>query len=234
MNAGYSPIPNRYFLQELQDDDFRENFVADHLRMRIALLIRALREQRGWSQAELGRRLGKPQSVISRLEDPDYGKVTLQTLFEVAAAFGLPLYIDMPNWEDWFRLMEDMSRRNLRREEFDFERLAESAERQSAVLMLSSAEEPLGQRKNDRVGVQNALNSSSDQTMTSLYLIKSIPARLSAEKEAWFKGLLQPAMNLRTNETPFRARIDPERNADITGGPNALVTLRPQEQSLTH
>src|SRR6266436_921815 len=130
MNAGFFPIPSRAFLQELKDVDFRNGFVADYLRMRIALLIRALREQEGWSQAELGRHLGKPQSVISRLEDPDYGKVTLQTLFEVAAAFGLPLYIDMPNWDEWFRLMEDMSRRNLQREKFDFEHLAEVAERQ--------------------------------------------------------------------------------------------------------
>jgi transcriptional regulator with XRE-family HTH domain len=114
-----SLIPNPTILRELEKDDFRASFVADHVRTRLALLIRTLREQRGWSQAELGRRLGKPQSVISRLEDPDYGKVTTQTLFEVASAFGLPLYIDMPDWADWFCLMSDMSSQNLRRDPFN-------------------------------------------------------------------------------------------------------------------
>jgi len=123
MTVGYSPIPSRNFIRELQDDDLRNGFVADHLRTRLALLIRTLREERGWSQAELGHRLGKPQSVVSRLEDPDYGRVTLKTLFEVAVAFELPLYIDMPNWDEWFRLMSDMSSRNLQRRSFDAERL---------------------------------------------------------------------------------------------------------------
>jgi transcriptional regulator with XRE-family HTH domain len=123
MNAGYSVIPSRNFLRELEDDERRNGFVADHLRMRIATLIRTLREQRGWSQAELGRRLGKPQSVISRLEDPDYGRVSLKTLIEVAAAFGLPLYIDMPDWNEWFRLISDMSIGNLQRRSFDVDHL---------------------------------------------------------------------------------------------------------------
>jgi transcriptional regulator with XRE-family HTH domain len=114
-----SLIPNPTILRELDRDDFRASFVADHVRTRLALLIRTLREQRGWSQAELGRRLGKPQSVVSRLEDPDYGKATTQTLFEVASAFGLPLYVDMPDWADWFCLMSDMSSQNLRRLPFD-------------------------------------------------------------------------------------------------------------------
>lgn len=123
MSAGYSPIPSETFLHELEDDEFRNGFVADHVRTRLALLVRSLREQRGWSQAELGRRLGKPQSVVSRIEDPDYGKLSTQTVFEVASAFGLPVYIDLPEWDEWFRLMEDMSSRSFKRKSFDIHHL---------------------------------------------------------------------------------------------------------------
>jgi transcriptional regulator with XRE-family HTH domain len=108
----------------LTNDQRRNVFVVDQVRTRLALLIRALREQRRWSQTEFGRQLGKPQSVVSRLEDPDYGKLSLQTLFEVAAAFALPLYIDMPSWEEWFRLTSNMSNVSLERHGFDPDQLA--------------------------------------------------------------------------------------------------------------
>lgn len=119
LNAGASwMIPSGALLEDFNDPEYRDIFVSEHVRTRLALLIRALREQRGWSQAEMGRRLGKPQSVVARLENPDY-RVSLQTVFEVAAAFGLPVYIDMPEWDEWFRLMGKLSERDLQRRSFD-------------------------------------------------------------------------------------------------------------------
>ena len=117
------------FVRQLADKDVRSEFVADQVRARIAQLIRTLREQpdRGWTQTELGERAGKTQNVISRLEDPNYGKMSLQSLLDIAAAFDLPVWIDMPKWEDWFTLTPDFPDQNTRRSGFDLESLVAQA-----------------------------------------------------------------------------------------------------------
>jgi hypothetical protein len=117
------------FVRQIGEAEMRHAYMADQVRTRIALQIKALRDQdeRRWSQVELGRRAGKPQNVISRIENPDYGQLTLQTLFDMAEAFGLPLYVDFPEWEDWLGYMKDFSPGSLQRRSFDLDRLVNPA-----------------------------------------------------------------------------------------------------------
>jgi transcriptional regulator with XRE-family HTH domain len=137
------------FIGDLSDDEFRNEFVADQIRSRIAMLIKALREQPGrdWSQTELGKRMGKPQSVISRLEDPDYGKLSVQTLLEVAAAFELPLWIDIPEWEDWLRLIGRPVTSSTGRASYNRERLAATA--RAGQRLGSTGSQPFGAERSD-------------------------------------------------------------------------------------
>jgi transcriptional regulator with XRE-family HTH domain len=82
----FATLTKRLF-EKLKSKPYRQAYVAEHVRTGIAYQIRSLRAQRGWSQKRLAEEMGKPQSVVSRLEDPDYGKLSVQTILEGAAVF---------------------------------------------------------------------------------------------------------------------------------------------------
>jgi transcriptional regulator with XRE-family HTH domain len=54
-------------------------------------VVKQLREARGWTQAELARRLGLDQSQVNRLESGKSRNPTQKTLEALARAFELPL-----------------------------------------------------------------------------------------------------------------------------------------------
>lgn len=110
--------PSALLVAQLDDKEIRDEFVADQVRVYIALSIRALREQRGMSQAEFGALIGKPQSVISRLEDPDYENASVRTLLEIAAGFDVPLLVSFPQWGDWLHATRKLRSEDLRRMSF--------------------------------------------------------------------------------------------------------------------
>ena len=94
-------------IEELKDKEYRDAFVEEHIDTGIPFQIRALREQKGreWTQKELGMRTGMAQETISRLEDPNYGKLTLKTLKRIASAFDVALMVrfvpfsELVEWE---------------------------------------------------------------------------------------------------------------------------------------
>lgn len=83
----------RQIIQSLADKEYRELFVEEHIAQGVAFQIRSTRNDRGWTQAELARRLGTGQSRVSSLEDPDGGQPNLTTLINVAHAFDVALMV---------------------------------------------------------------------------------------------------------------------------------------------
>jgi transcriptional regulator with XRE-family HTH domain len=57
--------------------------------------IRRARKRRGWTQAQLGRKVGLAQSTISQMERGEGGTLALETWQRVALVLGLPLSIEL-------------------------------------------------------------------------------------------------------------------------------------------
>ncbi len=93
---------------ELADKEFRDAYVAENARRGLAYQITALREAREWSRAELARQADRPQSNISRWEDPTYGKYSLSTLIEIAAIFDVALVAKFVSFEELLASVSDL------------------------------------------------------------------------------------------------------------------------------
>ena len=130
LDAVYSGSPfSSELVRELTNVEFRDAYMTEQVRSYIAFQIRALREQRRWSQGDLARESGKTQSVISRMEDPDYDKLGLQSCLEIAVAYDVPLLVQFVEWDDWLARMSNMSPSALRKRSFDANRLLEAHRR---------------------------------------------------------------------------------------------------------
>lgn len=93
-------------LLAFSDKDSRARLMAGVIGVTLALQIRALRVNRGWSQTELAEKAGVSYITISRLEDPE--KVlhaTIGSLLKIAAACDVALIARFTDWKDWMELM---------------------------------------------------------------------------------------------------------------------------------
>ncbi len=118
-------LTNKLF-EKLKRKTYRDAYVAESARTGIAYQIRAMREQRAMQQGQLASQLGKPQSVVSRLENPDYGKYTLSSLLEVAAAFDVALVVRFVSYPDFLRFTSNVKPEALEVESFDPSAFCES------------------------------------------------------------------------------------------------------------
>jgi transcriptional regulator with XRE-family HTH domain len=87
--------PEKRLVEQLKDPDYRRAFVEGHATDSIAFQLRAMRKSEGLEQKDVAERLGnrKLQPMISRYENPDYGKYSVSTLLELATVFDVALAV---------------------------------------------------------------------------------------------------------------------------------------------
>jgi transcriptional regulator with XRE-family HTH domain len=88
---------------------YRDGYLRSKIRGMIAYQIQALREKTGLNQTDFAKKVGKTQSVISRLEDPEYGRVTIQTLLDMACALDVALVVKFASYPDFLFQTRDAS-----------------------------------------------------------------------------------------------------------------------------
>lgn len=97
----------------LNNPAFRDAFIYEHIKNGVAFQMTAMRDERDWTQARLGEEAGKPRTVITRLEDPNYGQFSIQTLREIAAAFQVGLLVKFVPFSRLLEEYDDVSPRAL-------------------------------------------------------------------------------------------------------------------------
>lgn len=89
---------------KLDKKEYRDAMVCANISHGVSYQIKKIRKSLGISQADLAVKIGaKSQSIISRLEDPSYGKISITTLEKIASAFDVALIVKFSSFGDFLR-----------------------------------------------------------------------------------------------------------------------------------
>jgi transcriptional regulator with XRE-family HTH domain len=78
---------------KLSDKEYRDIFVSEQINTGLAFQLRAMREAKGWTQTELGEKVGMAQSRVSLMEDANYSRYSLNTLKRLASSIDVALIV---------------------------------------------------------------------------------------------------------------------------------------------
>lgn len=121
-------------IAKLRDISYRNSYVESHTKLFLARQMRAFRGDK--TQKQFADALGVSQSVVSeRLENPNYGKSSLQTLFDTAAKLNVAVFVRFVDFETFLKLSEDMSDNAVRPAEYDQKTLDELSRRQELKII---------------------------------------------------------------------------------------------------
>ena len=118
---------NQRLAKKLSNKPYRDAYLGSRIRQFLAHQMRSFRG--GRTQAEFGRILDQPQSVISeRLESPSYGKWNLQTLLDIAAKLDVALIVQFVDYPTFVKFTHEITEDTVCPAAFDERKLHESLE----------------------------------------------------------------------------------------------------------
>lgn len=118
----------------------------------LGMQIKTLREQREWTQNELGLKADMKQTRISVLESMDYSAWSLDVLRRLAKAFDLRLVVKFEDFGSYVKNYFEFDRENLKRRSFGNDIIFNSEERDKSIRFLAS-HETLNSKQSDIVSI---------------------------------------------------------------------------------
>lgn len=89
--------------------EYRHAFVEEKIRTQLAIQTKTIREQRGMSRPTFAKLMGKVNSWVFRLEDPNQPPPTIPTLLKEAEAFDVDLEISFRPFSHLLNRLEHMT-----------------------------------------------------------------------------------------------------------------------------
>jgi hypothetical protein len=103
--------------EKFHNKEYRDTYVESHTRRFLAHQIRKFRGER--SQVEFGDILNKSQTIVWRLEDPNYSGWSLRTLFQVAQKLNVAVIARFVDFQTFLRFTDDTSESALNPDSYD-------------------------------------------------------------------------------------------------------------------
>lgn len=134
--------------KRLKNKRNREAFVSACVDQTIPFQIKALRlaDERNWTQKELASKTGMKQERISVCENPNYGKFSLQTLKQLAAAFDVALIVRFAPFSELVEWESSLSPESLEVKNFDKEEYFKDRELSSSLIGKKYSQEAYEQK----------------------------------------------------------------------------------------
>lgn len=96
-------------LRKLQNKAYRDAYVDERVKTLVPIQVSTLRIKAEKTQGQLAKLANTKQSAISRLEDPNYGNLSINTLLNIAHALDVALLIKFVPFSRILKEFEDLS-----------------------------------------------------------------------------------------------------------------------------